>query len=159
LTDEEINAHFTFDLPLNRAVLIDTLPDFYYGRYYGGGNFKKVFSLGEVPFHIFGDAGETLVVVEDPISAIVVSRSYACLPLFGSHLFNDWLSKLTFTGYRKIVFWLDSDKAHEGLKYALSLRHLYKTGWIHSLQDPKLYSESQVEDFVGGVGKTVNICV
>jgi len=75
LNQEEINKHFTFDKPYDRVVLKDTLPSFYWGKSYTSGVRPKVYTEGSVPVHIFGGYNTTnLVIVEDPISAIKVSR-------------------------------------------------------------------------------------
>ena len=139
LDDTEIATNFKYDVVMNRAVLASSLPEFYWGK--DKAQNPKVLTRGEIPFHIIGgDLGETLVVVEDPISAIAVSRIYPCLPLFGSHFPAHWLHNLQVSGYKHIVFWLDQDKGFEGLKLALSLRHLFKTHWVMTMLDPKAYS-------------------
>lgn len=151
LTDEEIRRHFTYDPHLGRLVLLDTLPDFYWGRDGNNGR-TKVFTQGEVPFHVFSSRTapdcNILVVVEDPISAIVVSRVYNALPLFGAHLPTDWYRKLLLTGNNVLVFWLDRDKAKESMKYALSFRHLMKTEFAVSAKDPKFYSVADIQQIV-----------
>ena len=148
LSKEEIDKHFTFDYLLGRIVLRDTLPEFYWGKSYFGANGQKVLTFGEVPFHVFGEHEDTLVVVEDPISAIVVSRGYACLPLFGAYFPPRWYHNLTVCPFKKIIFWLDKDKAKESLSLALSLRHLFKTGMIWTEKDPKYYSLPEINAYV-----------
>jgi hypothetical protein len=151
LTDKEIQDHFTFDPNLGRMVLLDTLPDFYWGRDGHNGR-SKVFTQGKVPFHVFssklGLRSSTLIVVEDPISAIAVSRVCDCLPLFGSHLSSEWYHKLLVAGYDDIVFWLDRDKAQDSLSYALSFRHLFNTDYILSPKDPKCYSVAEIQQYI-----------
>jgi hypothetical protein len=151
LTDEEIKRHFTFDPHLGRLVLLDTLPDFYWGRDGHNGR-TKVFTLGDVPFYVFSsrvDLGcRTLVVVEDPISAIVVSRVYNALPLFGAHLPTDWYRKFLYAGNDLLVFWLDRNKAKESMKLAMSFRHLIHTDFIVSPKDPKAYSVADIQQYM-----------
>jgi hypothetical protein len=143
LTASEIRQHFTYDTLRQRIVLKDTLPEFYWGRDGHGGR-TKVFTQGEVPFHVFGKESDTLVVVEDPISAIAVGRVYSSLPLFGAYLHPRWYSKLIFTGCTRLVFWLDNDKSKESLSLALSFRHLFETQYIITEKDPKCYVPEEV---------------
>jgi len=151
LSNEEIDRHFTFDPQLGRMVLLDTLPDFYWGRDGTNGR-TKVFTQGEVPFHVFSSRTNplcrTLVVVEDPVSAIVVSRLYNCLPLFGSHVPVSWYHKLLLTGSDVVIFWLDRDKAKESLSYALSFRHLMATDCLITNKDPKAYDVAEMRQFM-----------
>jgi len=149
----EVDDHFTYDVSLYRAVLKDTLPEYYWGRNKAAN--PKVFTRGQVPFHIFscGYDDDTLVVVEDPVSAIAVSRNYDSLPLFGSYFRPDWYRKLGTLKYKNIVFWMDHDKAMESMKYALGLRHLYKTYWIDTANDPKAYTAEQCSVIVENVMK------
>lgn len=151
LTDMEIARHFTFDPHLQRMVLLDTLPNFYWGRDGHAGR-TKVYTQGEVPFHVFSSRSDpgcrVLVVVEDPISALVVSRVYNALPLFGAHLPTSWYRKLLLTDNDLLVFWLDRDKAKESMKLALSFRHLIQTDFIVSPLDPKCYAVADIQQYI-----------
>lgn len=150
LTDSEIQKHFCFDPSMQRMVLLDTLPHFYWGR--DGRSDRKVWNQGEVPFYVFSgglySGNGTLVVVEDPISAIVVSRNYDCLPLFGSHLKPDWYHKLLLAAKSELIFWLDRDKSQESLELALTFRHLLQTNFVVSSKDPKAYDVVEIQHFM-----------
>ena len=152
LTDKEIQDHFTWDTSLGRMVLLDTLPTFYWGRDGHTSGRTKVYTQGEVPFHVFSSRTnpdcDALVVVEDPISAIVVSRNYNALPLFGAHLPVSWYHKLLLSCNNLVVFWLDRDKAQESIRLALSFRHLISTDCIVSSKDPKFYGVTEVNQFM-----------
>jgi len=149
LTEEEVKRHFVYDSELGRLALRDTLPKFYWGRSLNTmKGVPKVFTSGTIPYHIFGGKGDTLVIVEDPISALVVSRCYAALPLFGSYFHKDWYPLLTRSGYKNIVVWLDNDKAYDSVKLALNLRHLFNTKYVITDLDPKYYSKELVELYV-----------
>jgi len=152
LTHQEIQDHFCFDPKLGRMVLLDTLPDFYWGRDGHNGR-SKVFTQGKVPFHVFSSKSslgkDILVVVEDPVSAIVVSRVANCLPLFGSHLPHTWYRNLLLSVKGPLIFWLDRDKGNESLRLALTFRHLATTNYLVTNKDPKFYTPDEMEQYLG----------
>jgi hypothetical protein len=154
LNDVEIDAHFTYDASYGRIVLLDTLPEFYWGRIPEAVPGRpKVFTDGEVPFEVFTcdlQMSDDLVIVEDPVSAIKVSHrtKMDALPLFGSTFSRDWIHMVSVTHYKNLYVWLDNDKAKEGLKLCLSLRNLFKTHWIVSKEDPKYYSSEAIDGFL-----------
>ena len=147
LSAEEIHRHFLYDSRRNRAVLKDTLPKFYWGRDGHGGDLK-VLTHGEVPFHVFGEHSDTLIIVEDPVSAIAASRCYQSVALFGSYLRPEWLKFITMLNPEHLVFWLDKDKEKEGLGLALRFRHLFNTTRLVTELDPKCYSTEVIAEFV-----------
>ena len=150
LTDREIQQHFVWDLTRHRAALIDLLPSFYWGRDATQGR-SKVYTYGEVPYHIFGredSESDTLVVVEDPISAIVVGRVCRVLCLFGAYLRPTWYPRLLVSGCKNLVFWLDYDKKQESLSYALTFRHLFNTDYVVTVLDPKQYDTTAIRTFL-----------
>lgn len=153
LTDTEIDTHFLYDSTRDRAVLKDLLPNFYWGR--GIRHEMKVYTKGEVPFHVFGNNTEDLVIVEDPISAIVVSRVTNCVALYGSYLRPAWYKFLTHCPSNRVVFWLDFDKQKESLQLALTFKHLFNTDYVVSSLDPKYYKEEDVKKYLSkGIDKT-----
>lgn len=143
LSDREIDDNFIYDTLRQRAVLKDLLPQFYWGRD-PGIDFKKVHSQGEVPFHVFGH-GKTLVVVEDPISALAVSRVTASVALFGSYLKPAWYKNLTLVNPDRLVFWLDNDKKQESFRLANCFKHIFNTKYIISTLDPKYYRKEEIK--------------
>jgi hypothetical protein len=158
LTIQEIHKYFTYDCGTSRLVLKPTLPEFYWGR--SDVYSPKVLTRGRVPFHIFGgiypegrEVSNTCVMVEDPISAIKISRIYDAVPLFGAYFHPEWFGKLKGMGYSNVVFWLDHDKSQEGLKLALAGRHLFHTGWVTTISDPKLYDNQDIRLLVSNTKK------
>lgn len=91
---------------------------------------------------------DVLVLVEDIISAIKVSRVKNCMPLFGSHLPLETVrrvSKLFRTGR----IWLDSDKRPEALKMALACSEYgMPTTVIFTDKDPKEYPTADIRELV-----------
>jgi hypothetical protein len=154
LNSYEIEKHFRFDATLKRVVLRDTMPMFYWGK--NSYMDPKVLTKGRIPFRPFLTSGtcNTLVIVEDPISAIKVSRVLDCVPMFGAYWQPHWYEALVrMSSYSSVIVWLDHDKAKEGLRLALSLKNLFYTGWIDTPRDPKCYSAIEISNFVA---KTIN---
>lgn len=92
---------------------------------------------------------ETLCAVEDPVSAIKVSREVSTLCLFGSHLHMS-TALYTARSYTRLILWLDSDKAKEASKMQQRYSYLFKDG-IHVVRtehDPKVYTTEQIKQFL-----------
>lgn len=98
-------------------------------------NPKRVMSGGSKPFLILGQ-GMPVVVVEDLISAIVVSRVTSAMPLFGSHLSNETMARLSKVA-TEVVIWLDPDKKAESLYFRNKLSSLVTTRCVFTTHDPK----------------------
>lgn len=83
-------------------------------KWFGRGNLKDTFNI------IFNRNDRPLVLTEDVISAIKVSRWTSAMPLYGSHIdAYRWKSLLHNLGYRsKVVIWLDKDKQKEAIKFS-----------------------------------------
>lgn len=86
-----------------------------------------------------------IVLVEDMISAIKVSRFHRAMPLFGSSLSRSRLVRLRyFTTHLK--FWLDSDKLGTAMKLSKAATMCgMDTRVIHTELDPKCLSNSEIE--------------
>jgi len=89
-------------------------------------------------------SGDTLVFTEDVLSAVVVSRSTASRPLFGTSLNQDYVA-----GFQSYKLWLDKDKRTEALRQC---NHYKQYGInispIFTEKDPKSYSKVEVDTFL-----------
>ncbi len=94
---------------------------------------------------------DTLIFVEDPISAIKVGRSFAAIPVLGSHVPLEALEEAT-RRYKNVGVWLDPDMCLRSAKAVLRGRML--TGknvfQIRTQYDPKFYSDEEIQRFVKG---------
>jgi len=130
----------------NSLVLLNT------GSYWQGRNFgvgPKYMSNGVKPLTIYGE-GDILVLVEDILSAIKVSRvsGYCAVPLLGSSLPTDWQSTLT-DKYDIILFWLDRDKAKNSIRFKNRIKSLGKASKvIITERDPKEYNTKEIEKWL-----------
>jgi len=90
------------------------------GRWFGQGNDVKWFGKGnlQATCNILGRSSDTLVLTEDVISAIKVSRFVQAMPIYGSHIGHVRFKRLRqLFGYKhKVVIWLDKDKQWSATK-------------------------------------------
>lgn len=84
-------------------------------------------------------SGQTIVLTEDFISALKVSRYLPAMPLFGNSLSNDKSYKLS-RAFQNIHIWLDADKYKESLSLARELSSFGNlVTSIYTQKDPKDY--------------------
>lgn len=149
LKDCEIGDHFRYSPSLSRHVY--QTEGYWEARSVNPSVKPKCLSHGSKPFILFGE-GDPIVVVEDVVSAIKVSRVCTALPLFGSHLPGDWMVRLAKLKPSKIVIWLDNDKIFESREYSAKLRSLVPTCYSLSTQkDPKEYGDEDIKRLAGVV--------
>lgn len=125
----------------------------YQSRYFG--NNKKVpkyltkgekdgilFTLGEHP-------SSRIVLVEDLLSAIVVSRVENSMPLWGATVSLGTLRKLS-KQYHNLAIWLDQDKLKEAIQQIGIARLMFNNVEIlTSEEDPKYQGEEELEKILG----------
>lgn len=131
----------------------------------------KCLSKGVKPIHIFTNESypNTLVLTEDVVSALRVSRCAPAGSLFGSALSEHQLSYLN--GYDNLVIWLDYDKTDVALEWVDSLTLLgYNVALvIEDRGDPKDLTDKDIRDNIAdalgdltrnvqtGVDKTISL--
>lgn len=95
------------------------------------------------------DGNSTLVIVEDPVSAIRIAPQSDAMPLLGSHLGQARLNALAGL-YERLVFWLDSDKLKEARSMAERAKYMGRsTNVIYTDEDPKCYTDEQIKEILG----------
>lgn len=125
------------------------------GRWFGDGKKVKWFGLGDLKstFNILGRSVDTLILTEDIISAIKVSKFTNAMPLYGSHIgFDRWKRLLHIRGYKaNIIIWLDKDKQSESVKFARQGRALgLNVSNIITELDPKELSFDKINETLNG---------
>lgn len=123
--------------------------EFSIGRWMGEeSNSRKWFAYGDChcTAHVFGE-GDSIVLVEDLISAHKVGQITSCIPLFGTKVFDGVVNVLKL--YRKpVIMWLDKDQQDHARKRATGLSML--TGcdvrYVFTSEDPKCLSFSQIKE-------------
>lgn len=147
ITEKEIKKYKISWSPLKILVLIIS-KSYWQGRNFGFGN-QKYKSNGIKPLKKYG-SGNTLVLVEDVLSAIKIARTedYSGVPLLGSSLSKEHELRL-IKNYDTIYVWLDRDKAKNAVKIKNRLRELGITSKaIITPLDPKEYNETEINTWL-----------
>lgn len=117
---------------------------------------RKYFSQGKLDdiLHILkakSSLSETVVVTEDLISAIKVSRYCTAMPLFGAYASDSRLNRLRRL-YSKLVVWLDYDKLIEARRAVSRASRIgFNASAIHTELDPKELSDKQIQEQLNGI--------
>lgn len=119
--------------------------EYWQARNFGYG--VKYLSSGKKPFIKYGDS-DTLVYVEDIISAVKVGRQFASVPMLGSKPSDEWNKYLK--DYKRVIIWGDRDKARQNI--TLSRRLGEKLGknieCVITPKDPKEYNDKEIKEFI-----------
>ena len=124
-------------------------------KWYNAGQFRDHLEL------IFGEkwpvtpgVPETLVIVEDMVSAIRVGDVANACPAFGCAPSMDFLKRLS-SRYKHLIFWFDHDALNSAINAAVSVKHLHPAptyGYVlHTECDPKLYTEEEILVYLQGI--------
>ena len=123
------------------------------GRFFPARN-PKVFTSGYPDSHIIlhnNDSGEyarRVVVVEDAISAIKVSRVVNCSELLGANLSMHKAIRLSRL-FKHLTLWLDADKLSAMVKFVERYKILFDTvDYIYTDKDPKEYNTEQIKEYL-----------
>lgn len=89
-----------------------------------------------------------VVVVEDSVSAIKVSRVCDSMVLWGSYL-SPHKARWLASHYDNLVLWLDGDKTKEMIKFSHRYGHLFKSVRVISrAKDPKEHSIEEMQEIL-----------
>lgn len=132
----------------------DNILEAWQGRYFGDNKeHPKWITYGKIQDHLkiffLTDAEkEGIILVEDIVSAIKISRQYPCSPLFGSNA--DWKTLARYYRYtKKLILWLDEDKYKSSHKFASRATLLgFDARVIYTSKDPKEYNNEEIKNYV-----------
>lgn len=110
---------------------------------------KYLTEVFEKPFYWYsGHVSDTLVIVEDILSAIRVSKYHSSIAVLSSGMSDDVYSIIGKSKYTNFIVYLDNDNAQvkkSQLKIANKLKLLGKVTVIKSDKDPKELSDTELE--------------
>ena len=91
----------------------------------------------------------TVVVVEDFISAIKVSRHIDCMPMWGGKLNKINALRLS-RYYKKLIVWGDYDKAQQNISLSNNYSQYFEKGskCLLTIEDPKCYNDETIKELV-----------
>lgn len=113
-------------------------------------NVQRYNSRGDLSsiYHIIGTGGNTVVCVEDLVSAIKVSRLLPAMPLWGSQMPIDRIRKLSGR-FSRLVLWLDHDKQRYALQARFrALPYFDDVKVVITELDPKGYSDIRIKEYL-----------
>jgi hypothetical protein len=99
---------------------------------------------------IYGKPTQTLVLVEDIVSAIRISKYLSTAPLFGAMISDRMFLKIKTNVFDQVKIWLDQDKVKEALLYAQRARELgINASCILTEEDPKCHTNQELVSILG----------
>jgi len=149
ISQEEIDKYgIEWNVKEEMLVLLQT------ARYWQARTFNsrrpKYMSEGSKPLTIYG-RGDTIVIVEDIISAIKIARlhdEYCACPVLGSSLSYDMENQIVGK-YKKSAVWLDRDKAKNALRISRKLKQRgLESRVVVTDEDPKEYSKGEIRTWL-----------
>lgn len=149
ISQEEIDKYgIEWNVKEEMLVLLQT------ARYWQARTFNsrrpKYMSAGSKPLTIYGQ-GDTIVIVEDIISAIKIARlhdEYCACPVLGSSLSYDMENQIV-ESFKKTAVWLDRDKAKNALRISRKLKQRgLESRVIVTDEDPKEYSKGEIRTWL-----------
>lgn len=158
LTKEEI-SQFGWNDDRSLLVLYQG-NDYWQARNFAENSSIKYMSQGKKPilFYENGFVTETptsdkVVMVEDIVSAVKVSRVCTSLPLLGSTIALETILRCLERDISKVYIWLDYDKAKESLKAARNASQILgEVRTIVTELDPKELSNEKIKEKIYGYG-------
>ncbi|HEY6020588.1 MAG TPA: hypothetical protein VIY48_12070 [Candidatus Paceibacterota bacterium] len=107
------------------------------------------YGISDQLVHIVGDLDNSIVLVEDLLSACKVGHITPAMPLFGSHIGLKRLARLKQMGIEHVTIWLDNDKKEYAIKASKEAQMLgLKTSVVITDKDPKEYSYEDIATFL-----------
>lgn len=121
--------------------------NYWLARNLDDGAYSKYVSSGNKPIIKYG-TGQTLVFVEDIISAIKVGRQFTAIPMLGSKVSQDMWTEAK--NYDKVIVWGDRDKATSNVTSCRRAREVLgkEVRCIITEKDPKDYSDTEIYNYI-----------
>lgn len=128
----------------------------YQARNFSPGSKSKNYNKGDLstilPIYHHNDHSQSkvLVLVEDPVSAIKISRYSDAMPCLGSSLPTSKINALARL-YGAFLVWLDGNMYHNAQKIAMKFELLGSDATVvYTPNDPKDYSDKEIKHLTQG---------
>lgn len=90
-----------------------------------------------------------VILTEDILSAVKVSRQFDSFPLLGTSITKNTLQQLVMMGYQQIIVWLDRDKWRAAIEIAETAKWLgVSARAIYTELDPKEFSNETIKRYI-----------
>jgi hypothetical protein len=95
---------------------------------------------------------DTLVIVEDPVSAIKLAPHVHSLSLMGVHISDEKMDEIKAQKYQQIILSLDNDATREAIKLQLKYRNRVDNFFVHGLEkDIKDMNEEELNAYLSDI--------
>lgn len=154
ISDAEIDRYFCWHPLEKRHVFLKKFPNesFFLEMRSVDPTKSKTQTYGEKPLIILGDTAgaNEIVIVEDLVSAIKISRQYVAIPMFGSYISRMSLAQALerVPTAKKFIFWMDADKWITSMSMAKTMGYLLPTEAVYTQRDPKEHTDEEIEKVV-----------
>ena len=113
---------------------------------------RKYFTQGDVaqvlPIYQCNSRSRTLVLVEDCVSAIKLSRYCDAMPCLSSNLPKAKLMRLRVL-YDSLIIWLDGNMYDNAMKLAKQAELLgFSASAVYTVEDPKSVDDTEIKDII-----------
>lgn len=128
------------------------------GRTFNPESKIKYISQGKIhekTFIVSNNRKDTVVLVEDYLSAIRVSTYLPCMPLFGCTIKLELLQDL-LKRFKTVLIWLDADKLDNARKISLNANLIgLQSHVLYTKKDPKNYTNLEIQNYLEVFNDTV----
>jgi ribosomal protein S27AE len=149
ITKDDVKLYQIGWEPRKQMLVLLNTPEYHQARNFSGYG-PKYIAKGKKPL-IFYNISDTLICVEDVISAIKIAKSnknVCVIPLLGSIIPLE-LTETILKRFNKVFVWLDRDKAIEAVKQARNLKQKgIDSDVIITPKDPKEYSTGEINEWL-----------
>jgi hypothetical protein len=131
-----------------QMLLLHYADDYWQGRVFAEGSNFKYLSEGLKPFIKYGTDNDTLVLVEDILSAIKVGRVYSASPMLGTMPLKSHLSYLR--PFKNVFLWCDKDAAIKSVRNSRKLSEMTSKPVrpVITDKDPKSFSVNDIKNII-----------
>src|SRR3990167_2944088 len=120
-------------------------------KWRSGGKISEVFHIQHPKKILTNEWESCIILVEDVISSLKVSRQFIAMPLMGSYISDERFSRLLFFT-KEIVFWLDKDKIKSASEHAARAQSFgFTSHIIYTEKDPKEYNNQEIKEIIESV--------
>jgi hypothetical protein len=148
LTDKEIYDNYFWD---NDGYLVFNGGAYQNARNFTGNGVKYIsrgLIRGNEKIFLHNTKNKDIVIVEDAISALKVSRQVNSVPIHNSIIPLELILRLS-KAYKNLFIWLDRDKAKDSFKEAKKAELYFdKVNIIWTEKDPKEYSDLEIKNYL-----------
>ena len=150
ITQEEVEVYGIMYSPSKDILVLPIDKDNYYVRLFSNPLYKYISNCKTKNIYKYTNKTSKVVIVEDYLSYIKISRYYSCLCIFGTNLYDNHIATL-IANHSNFVIFLDNDnetvrKKQREMHDTLSMMGTCRT--IKHDKDPKYCTEKELKELI-----------